>query len=70
MTELSLPLSNVQMELLKLYATDLSDQDLKELRTLLGQFYAKRATKLADDIWDKRGLSDSDMNDWLNRKNS
>lgn len=50
MTELSLPLSNVQLELLKLYSTDLSEDDLKELKSLLARFYAEKSIKLANQV--------------------
>lgn len=35
MTGLKLPLTNVQLELMKLYATNLSDIELDELKSLL-----------------------------------
>lgn len=66
MTELSLPLSNVQLELLKLYSTDLSEDDLKELKSLLARFYAEKSIKLANQIWDEKGLTDEDMDRLLN----
>jgi hypothetical protein len=68
MSVLNYPLSNAQMELLKLFNTNLSDQDLVELKTLLSSFYAEKAIAQADDIWDKKGLSDEDMDNWLNQK--
>ena len=49
--------SNVQLELLKLYSTNLSDRDMQELKDLLAQFYAEKAIKLADEIWDKKGYT-------------
>lgn len=64
--DMNYPLSNIQIELLKLFSTNLSDKDLKELRTLLSQFYARKAIKAADETWDNRGLSDDDMEKWLN----
>lgn len=66
MTGLSLPLSNVQMELLKLYSTNLSEEDLKELKLLLARFFAKKSIRLANEIWDEKGLTDEDMDRWLN----
>ena len=66
MTGLSLPLSNVQMELLKLYTTDLSEEDLKELKLLLARFFAEKSIQLANKIWDKKGLTDDDMDKLLN----
>mgnify|MGYP006309621441 CR=1 FL=1 len=67
MTKLSLPLSNVQLELLKLYATDLSEEELLELKRLLARFFAEKAMRQADEIWEKKGLTDEDMDRWLNQ---
>jgi hypothetical protein len=54
---LSLPLSNVQLELLKLYTRNVADEDLMAIKDLLAQFFAKKATELADRDWDEKGLS-------------
>lgn len=66
MNNLNYPLSNIQVELLKLFGTNLSDKDLKELKILLSEFYSRKAIKAADKAWDERGLSDDDMEKWLN----
>lgn len=60
------PLSNVQLELLKLYATDLSEEDLKELKDTLAKFYAKKSIQLANRVWKEKGLTNEDMDAWLN----
>ncbi len=62
------PLSNVQLELLKLFSTDMSDEDLDELKSVITQFYAKKAMDLADKIWDERGLTQDDMEKWIREK--
>jgi hypothetical protein len=54
---LSLPLSNVQLELLKLYTRNVADEDLMAIKDLLAQFFAKKATELADKVWDEKSLS-------------
>ena len=51
---------------LKLYSTDLSQEDLKELRLNLAQFYAAKSIMLANQVWDKKGLTNEDMDKWLN----
>ena len=66
MKDLQLPLTNTQLELLKLYATELSEEDLQELRDILANFYAKKSIQKADQLWDEKGLSDDDMDEWLN----
>ncbi len=64
-----MPLSNVQVELLKLYSTNLSEEDLLHLRTMIARFYAERAIRNAGKIWKERGLTNDDMEKWLNNEN-
>ena len=66
MNLLNYPLTNVQIELMKLFSTGLSDKELIELKDLLSGFYANKAIAEADAIWDVRGLTDDDMEKWLN----
>lgn len=68
MNVLNYPLSNAQLELLKLFYTNLSKKDLAELKNLLSAFYAKKAIVQADKLWDEKGLNDQDMERWLNQK--
>lgn len=68
MESLQLPLSNVQLELLKLYATDLSEEDFDELRTTLAKFYANKSIQLANQVWEEKDLSNEDMDAWLHEK--
>ncbi len=65
MNQLKFPLSNVQMELMKLYATDLSKTDLLELKQLLAKFYAQKSIKAADKVWDEKGYTAKDMDKLL-----
>ena len=59
-------LSNVQQEILKLYATELAENELNELKIQLANFFAKKVIQAADKIWDERGYSVEDMDKWLN----
>lgn len=59
-------LSNVQMELLKLYSTDLEHDDLIELRKLLANYFAQKAMNGADTIWAQSKMSADTMETWLN----
>jgi len=63
---LNYPLSNLQLEILELYSTNLTEKDLNELKTILGKFYADRAVQEADRLWDEKNLSDEIMEQWLN----
>ncbi len=60
------PLSNVQLELLKLYSTNLSEKDILELKDVLAKFYAEKSIELADTIWKQKGYTAEDMNSILN----
>ncbi len=60
------PLSNIQLELLKLYSTGLSEEDMKELKNQLAQFYARKSIEAANEAWKQKGLTQADMNQWLN----
>lgn len=53
-------LSNVQLELLKLYASNIPEKDLLEIKDLLAQYFAKKATDAANKVWDKKGWTDKD----------
>ena len=68
MDDLQMPLTNVQLELWKLYATHLSDQDLEELREVLVYFYAKKSIQLADQVWEDKGLTNENMDALLNEE--
>lgn len=61
----SSPLTNLQLELLKLYGTDLADEELQEVKQLLARFFARKAIDEADRVWDERGLTNEDMDTWL-----
>ena len=68
MSVLNYPLSNVQIELMKLFRTNLSEQELFELKDLIAKFYADKATAAANKIWDEKGLTNEDMDKWLNQQ--
>ncbi len=59
-------LTNAQKELMQLFSIELSQNEMKELRNKMAQIYARRATVLANEEWDKRKLSQTDMKKWLN----
>jgi hypothetical protein len=68
MSILKYPLNNAQVELMKLFGTNLSDNDLTDLKNLLARFFADKAIKAADSIWDERNLTNDDMDKLLNEQ--
>ena len=59
------PLSGLQLELLKLYSTDVTAEDLLQVKRLLGRYFGRKAIQAADRAWEERGLGDEDMEAWL-----
>ncbi|MCB9431260.1 MAG: hypothetical protein H6668_04665 [Ardenticatenaceae bacterium] len=59
-------LTNLQLEIVKLYSTKMERQDLLELKQVLANFFAQKAIQEADQIWDEQNLTDDDMEAWLN----
>jgi hypothetical protein len=56
MATIQQPFSNIQLELLQLYSKNVSDEDLLLLRNIIANFFADRATQLADTIWEEKNL--------------
>ncbi len=54
------PLTNLQVELLKIFSLQLSEKDLKEVRDVLAQFFAKKAMDGADAVWQQKGWKKKD----------
>jgi hypothetical protein len=58
--------SNVQLELLRLYSSNIPDDVLLEMRDVLSRFFAEKASNEMDKLWDEREWSDDTMREWLN----
>jgi len=61
-------LSNLQQELLKLYSNNIAEEDLLEIKRYLANYFAKKAIKEADEIWDEKGYTETTMHRWLTEK--
>lgn len=59
-------LSNVQLELLRVFNHSLSDEDLLEVKRVLANHFAAKASDAMDEVWDRNGLEPGDMNSWTN----
>ena len=57
--EIKAPLSNMQMELMKLYSTGVPDEYLNDIRILVAKFLFAKARAKADQIWDEKSYSDN-----------
>jgi hypothetical protein len=67
-TQVKPPLSNVQVELLRLFSSDIPDAELNELKLIMAEFLLKKARMKADAIWDQRNYSDEKLLEILSKK--
>lgn len=58
-------LSNIQLELIKLYQYSIDEEQLLEIKKLLGNYFAKKATDEMDALWKKNNWSNETMDEWL-----
>ena len=54
------PFSNLQMELLKLFDRQLSEQELLEIKFLLSKHFLEKSLDAADLVWDKNKWTAAD----------
>ncbi len=58
-------LTNLQLELLKVFARKVSDDDVKAIRKMLVQYFAKKAMNIADQTWDEKGWTNQDAENMM-----
>ena len=66
MESMNFPLSNIQLELLKLFSRDIEDNDLKEIKRLIVIFLSTKLSNQADKVWDEKNWTNKDMDKLLN----
>lgn len=57
--------SNIQLELLKLYSTDVKENELLDIKNYLAKYFAEKAITEADAIWDAKDLDNDTMDKFL-----
>ena len=62
------PLSNLQLELLKVFSHQLNDEEIGDLKKILVNFFAQRAVFQANKTWDEEGWTDTDVDRMLATK--
>lgn len=62
-------LSNLQLELLKVFSRQVSDEDVKSIHSMLSKYFADKAMNLADQVWDKNGWTSQDAQKMMNEHN-
>lgn len=59
------PLSNVQLELLRLFADDVPENELLEIKQLLVEWRFRKLKDAASKVWDEKGWTAEDMEKML-----
>lgn len=70
MSELPHPLTNTQLEILKAFSVELSEEELVEFRSVIAEYFFNRAVKSADEAWDKNEWTNDDVDKILASKAS
>lgn len=66
MNAIKLPFTNLQQELLSLYSHQVAEKDLIEIKELIGQYFAKRLSNIADEAWKTNNWTNEEMDNILN----
>lgn len=59
-------LTNLQLELLKVFSYQLDPQQLTDIKDLLANYFAEQATREMDKLWQEQGWDENTMAQWAN----
>lgn len=65
MNVLDKPLTNFQLELIKLFNYELAEPELIEVKRLLAKHFANKASDEMDRLWEANNWTDETMDTWL-----
>lgn len=65
--QLDKPLTNLQVELLKLFARDMPEEKLLALKQLISDYLLDMAREEADKAWDEKGYDENTVKKWLHK---
>jgi hypothetical protein len=57
-------LTNVQIELLKMFQFNLPEKQLVEIKNMLAKYFAKTATDEMDKLWEENNWNNDVMKKW------
>ncbi len=65
-TILSTPFTPFQIEMLELTSRVKSEAEMRDIRSLLGRYFAKQAEDAIDCLWDEGLLNEDVIEEWKN----
>ncbi len=57
-------LSNLQLELLKIFSFDISDDQLLEIKSMLVKYFADKLTNDVDKLFEEKGWGVEKIEEW------
>ena len=57
-------MSNLQLELLRVFDAELSEDQLKEIRSLLAGYFASKVTSEMDALFEEKGWGNEKIEEW------
>lgn len=57
-------LSNLQLELLRIFNAELSNEQLKEIRGVLATYFAQKVTSDMDALFEEKGWGEEKIEEW------
>ena len=62
-------LNSMQLFMLKMFEKQLNSKQEKEIKQLLAEYFANQIDNEMDELWDKRSLTQQDLDEALNTHN-
>jgi hypothetical protein len=66
MTVQAQKMTELQLELIKLFSYPVNPQQVTDIKNLLANYFANQASQEMDKLWQENGWSDETMNEWAN----
>lgn len=64
--QLNSPFTNLQMEMINLFAKEVPEPQLLEIKSLIARYLLEKARDAADAAWDSKGYSQATIETLLN----
>ena len=61
-------MSNLQLELLKLYSTSIPEQQLLDIKRLLSAYFAEIIELEMSSLWEEKGWDDATLESWKHER--
>ena len=64
--EIRSPFTNLQMEMIQLFSKEIPEPQLLEIRTMIAKYLLEKARDAADAAWDRKGYTQTTIEQLLN----